>query len=167
MPVEVTISTLYIPGKFCNHRWKQHGGNNILGRVRGLVCIFSEFLSKLNYENSNQDIFTYPLCITVCVCYQHLHVLVSIFQKIPEGSVIVLHACAHNPTGVDPRVSMDMTCIRQILQSFSLHLCLSPPPAPPPPFFFYLAFKNNMYLHCWDQVIPSICCVAYHYNVYI
>lgn len=24
-------------------------------------------------------------------------------QKIPEHSVIVLHACAHNPTGVDPR----------------------------------------------------------------
>ncbi|MCI4379252.1 hypothetical protein PGIGA_G00225730 [Pangasianodon gigas] len=25
------------------------------------------------------------------------------FLKIPEKSVIVLHACAHNPTGVDPR----------------------------------------------------------------
>ncbi|KAI1889970.1 hypothetical protein AGOR_G00168390 [Albula goreensis] len=24
-------------------------------------------------------------------------------SKIPEGSVIMLHACAHNPTGVDPR----------------------------------------------------------------
>ncbi|XP_048756263.2 aspartate aminotransferase, mitochondrial-like [Ostrea edulis] len=24
-------------------------------------------------------------------------------SKIPEGSVIVLHACAHNPTGVDPK----------------------------------------------------------------
>lgn len=24
--------------------------------------------------------------------------------KIPEGSVILLHACAHNPTGVDPKV---------------------------------------------------------------
>jgi len=24
-------------------------------------------------------------------------------NKIPEGSVILLHACAHNPTGVDPR----------------------------------------------------------------
>ena len=26
-------------------------------------------------------------------------------QNIPEGSVILLHACAHNPTGVDPKVS--------------------------------------------------------------
>lgn len=25
------------------------------------------------------------------------------FQKIPEKSIILLHACAHNPTGVDPR----------------------------------------------------------------
>ena len=25
------------------------------------------------------------------------------FQKIPENSIILLHACAHNPTGVDPR----------------------------------------------------------------
>lgn len=24
--------------------------------------------------------------------------------KIPEKSVILLHACAHNPTGVDPKV---------------------------------------------------------------
>ena len=27
----------------------------------------------------------------------------SSFQKIPENSIILLHACAHNPTGVDPR----------------------------------------------------------------
>lgn len=25
-----------------------------------------------------------------------------VFQKIPENSIILLHACAHNPTGVDP-----------------------------------------------------------------
>lgn len=24
------------------------------------------------------------------------------FQKIPENSIILIHACAHNPTGVDP-----------------------------------------------------------------
>lgn len=24
--------------------------------------------------------------------------------NIPEGSVVLLHACAHNPTGVDPKV---------------------------------------------------------------
>ena len=28
---------------------------------------------------------------------------IETFQKIPEGSIILLHACAHNPTGVDPR----------------------------------------------------------------
>lgn len=25
-----------------------------------------------------------------------------LLQKIPEKSIILLHACAHNPTGVDP-----------------------------------------------------------------
>jgi len=30
--------------------------------------------------------------------------LVVCLQKIPEGSIILLHACAHNPTGVDPTV---------------------------------------------------------------
>ncbi len=25
------------------------------------------------------------------------------FQNIPEKSIILLHACAHNPTGVDPK----------------------------------------------------------------
>lgn len=30
-------------------------------------------------------------------------IILNLFQKIPEKSVIVLHACAHNPTGVDPR----------------------------------------------------------------
>lgn len=24
-------------------------------------------------------------------------------QKIPEKSIVLLHACAHNPTGVDPK----------------------------------------------------------------
>lgn len=29
-------------------------------------------------------------------------ILLFVFQKIPEKSIILLHACAHNPTGVDP-----------------------------------------------------------------
>lgn len=27
------------------------------------------------------------------------------FAKIPEKSIVLLHACAHNPTGVDPKVT--------------------------------------------------------------
>jgi aspartate aminotransferase, cytoplasmic len=27
-----------------------------------------------------------------------------IFQQIPTGAIILLHACAHNPTGVDPNL---------------------------------------------------------------
>lgn len=29
--------------------------------------------------------------------------IVFMLQKIPEGAIILLHACAHNPTGVDPK----------------------------------------------------------------
>lgn len=35
-----------------------------------------------------------------------MYVLIQIVlcqQKIPERSAILLHACAHNPTGVDPK----------------------------------------------------------------
>merc|ERR1712107_221925 len=28
----------------------------------------------------------------------------------PAASVIVLHACAHNPTGIDPTISMGQDC---------------------------------------------------------
>lgn len=27
-----------------------------------------------------------------------------LFQSIPEKSMVLLHVCAHNPTGVDPKV---------------------------------------------------------------
>ncbi len=39
------------------------------------------------------------------VCLRCIECLSSFLdlQNIPEHSVIMLHACAHNPTGVDPR----------------------------------------------------------------
>lgn len=30
--------------------------------------------------------------------------LTADFKKAPNGSVILLHGCAHNPTGADPSV---------------------------------------------------------------
>lgn len=32
----------------------------------------------------------------------HFDELVKAFEKMPKGSAVLLHACAHNPTGVDP-----------------------------------------------------------------
>lgn len=53
-------------------------------------------------------------------------------QKIPEQSVIVLHACAHNPTGVDPRpeqwkeisdiVKVSMHCLWKYCDTFAVML---------------------------------------------
>lgn len=40
-------------------------------------------------------------------------------QKIPEKSVILLHACAHNPTGVDP--SLEQWCeLSQLIKKKNL-----------------------------------------------
>lgn len=36
-------------------------------------------------------------------------------SKIPEGSIILLHACAHNPTGVDPKAS-DWEKLSQVIK---------------------------------------------------
>jgi len=41
----------------------------------------------------------HPVCVHV-LCEQ---AIMCVLQKIPEKSVIMMHACAHNPTGVDPR----------------------------------------------------------------
>lgn len=53
-------------------------------------------------------------------------------QKIPEQSVIMLHACAHNPTGVDPRpeqwkeisdiVKVSMCRLLKVYESFAVTL---------------------------------------------
>lgn len=50
--------------------------------------------------------------VFMCGCPKHVPGLkwsgsmtVYLFvQAAPEGSVVLLHACAHNPTGVDPTV---------------------------------------------------------------
>ncbi|KPJ07552.1 Aspartate aminotransferase, mitochondrial [Papilio machaon] len=39
--------------------------------------------------------------------------------KIPEGSIILLHACAHNPTGVDPRPA-DWEQLSQVIKQRKL-----------------------------------------------
>eukprot|EP01062_Namystynia_karyoxenos_P070177 TRINITY_DN65565_c0_g1_i1.p2 TRINITY_DN65565_c0_g1~~TRINITY_DN65565_c0_g1_i1.p2 ORF type:complete len:458 (+),score=160.41 TRINITY_DN65565_c0_g1_i1:96-1376(+) len=35
-------------------------------------------------------------------CGLNLSAMLADLEKIPDGSVVLLHACAHNPTGVDP-----------------------------------------------------------------
>jgi hypothetical protein len=53
----------------------------------------------------------YTLHVVGCICHtipmmmiitHHVQGLVEDLSAAPEGSVVVLHACAHNPTGVDP-----------------------------------------------------------------
>ena len=40
-------------------------------------------------------------------------------NEAPSGSIVLLHACAHNPTGVDPTIDQ-WEQIRQLMRSKSL-----------------------------------------------
>ena len=60
--------------------------------------------------------FIIPTRLTELECYGHwlgddVRPMFVLLQKIPEGSIILLHACAHNPTGVDPTVRMFLALI--------------------------------------------------------
>ena len=37
------------------------------------------------------------------LCLRVTLLLCCVFQNAPERSVILLHMCAHNPTGIDPK----------------------------------------------------------------
>jgi len=54
------------------------------------------------FTNNSQD---RHIKVLFLLCYS---LYFPYFQKIPEGSIILLHACAHNPTGVDPKVSEEI-----------------------------------------------------------
>lgn len=47
-------------------------------------------------------------------------------QKIPEQSVILLHACAHNPTGVDPKPEQwkEIAAIAKVSVHHPITFCL-------------------------------------------
>lgn len=45
--------------------------------------------------------------------------------KIPEGSVVLLHACAHNPTGVDPKVRSCLNASQRSVLTFCFPSFLS------------------------------------------
>ena len=41
------------------------------------------------------------VCACVCVCDRFLKIIFH-YKAAEDGAIVVLHACAHNPTGVDP-----------------------------------------------------------------
>lgn len=74
-----TISVVFSSGNFVDICW-----------IRSLAV---KFCKENTSTNRHRMIFKYWLTKQTIV----------MSQKIPEQSVILLHACAHNPTGVDPR----------------------------------------------------------------
>lgn len=61
-------------------------------------------------------VFCLGLAINKIGIVKHFHSDVDneifVLQKIPEGDVILLHACAHNPTGVDPKVRVQHLLVK-------------------------------------------------------
>nr|POE54540.1 aspartate aminotransferase, cytoplasmic [Quercus suber] len=75
-PATAAAKTIYVS----NPTWANH--NQIFGNVHLPVKTYPYFSKKtkgLDFEG-----------------------MVSSLESAPEGSIILLHACAHNPTGVDP-----------------------------------------------------------------
>ncbi|KAK2978901.1 hypothetical protein RJ640_012509 [Escallonia rubra] len=52
-------------------------------------------------------------------CFLHLHGLLEDLGSAPSGAIVLLHACAHNPTGVDPTLGQ-WAQIRQLMRSKGL-----------------------------------------------
>ena len=63
---------------------KETKGLDLNGMLEDLQVSLNKML---NFLSENKACFVYSLYI---------------FKNAPEGSVIILHGCAHNPTGVDP-----------------------------------------------------------------
>jgi len=76
-------------------------------------------------------------------------------QNAPEGSIVVLHACAHNPTGVDPTPQQWQGILKTVQQKRML------------PFFdsaYQVPYRTNPYgpvlkhiscLDLWQHLLPS------------
>jgi aspartate/tyrosine/aromatic aminotransferase len=60
-------------------------------------------------------------CACLCLLIKDFRVtgLLEDLSSAPSGAIILLHACAHNPTGVDPTVDQ-WEQIRQLMRSKAL-----------------------------------------------
>jgi len=59
---------------------------------------------------------TQRISLTLCLWYVGL---LEDLGAAPSGSIVLLHACAHNPTGVDPTIEQ-WEQIRQLMRSKGL-----------------------------------------------
>lgn len=68
------------------------------------------------------------------------------FQKIPEKSIILLHACAHNPTGVDPKPEQWQE-LSQVIKSRNLYVFFD---------MAYQGFASGVFIFAPDHFQCSI-----------
>ena len=71
-------------------------------------------------------------------------------QNAPEGSIFIFHACAHNPTGVDPTKEQwkDILTVVKVSSDGTYHINQRgeyyPPPPPPP-------HTHTHSIHCYHN----------------
>lgn len=88
----------------------------------GAVHLGALFLSKFYHPNTKRAVyFSNPTWVNHHQIFSNVHLpyhthpyfstktkgldfegMIEAIEKAPEGNIILLHACAHNPTGVDP-----------------------------------------------------------------
>ncbi|XTI87862.1 PLP-dependent transferase [Cenococcum geophilum] len=88
----------------------------------GAVHLGALFLSKFYHPNTKRAVyFSNPTWVNHHQIFSNVHLphhtypyfstktkgldfegMIGAIEKAPEGNIILLHACAHNPTGVDP-----------------------------------------------------------------
>ena len=66
-------------------------------------------------------------------------------QNAPEGSMVVLHACAHNPTGVDPTPEQWQGILKAVQQRRMLP-------------FFDSAYQVPYRTYCCGPVLKNVPC---------
>lgn len=70
------------------------------------------------FEKAGFDVVEYPYYDSANQCLD-LQGMLSSLEQLPPQSIVVLHACCHNPTGVDPSFEQWLR-IAQVLQSKQL-----------------------------------------------
>jgi aspartate/tyrosine/aromatic aminotransferase len=63
------------------------------------VCILGDFFSQTHLVTS---IESYRKLLEIGLGQFTIACFVQDLKAAPEGAVVVIHACAHNPTGIDP-----------------------------------------------------------------
>ena len=108
----------------------------------------------------------------ILLCLLHVQGMCEDLSSAPQGSVVLLHACAHNPTGVDPTPDqwqgiLKVVQQRRLLPFFDSAYQVFPSPPPPaslstlhlhPSWLNTFAYSPSMTSSSWLCGLHTVCC---------